>query len=272
MAESEQSFNARETQADFSAAATTAELSPPSEAPPAEAMPEAALEAPELIRSHPWYSQRRRGSQAYVILPAGNRSRLYLAIKRVCDIAGALVLLSLAWPVMLATYVILWVTTKGHPIFTQERVGLCGKVFKMYKFRTMVMNAAQLQHLVKNEKDGPVFKNQRDPRITRLGRILRSTSIDELPQVFNVLRGDMALVGPRPPVPAEVAKYQPWQRARLTVKPGLTCLWQISGRCEIGFEDWVRMDIWYQKNQSLGTDLELLAKTPTSVISGRGAY
>lgn len=218
------------------------------------------------------FSEKRRGTQAFVILPSGNRSRLYQGAKRAFDLSAASVLLACAAPVMLAVYVILWFTTKGHPVFAQDRVGLCGKVFRMYKFRTMVMNADKLQHLVKNEKDGPVFKNQRDPRITRLGRLLRSTSIDELPQIFNVLRGDMAMVGPRPPVPSEVAKYEPWQRQRLTIKPGLTCLWQVSGRCEIGFEDWVRMDIWYQKNQSLGTDLELLAKTPTSVISRRGAY
>lgn len=231
-----------------------------------------AAEPPQILKSHPWFSTPPRGTQAFVILPSGNRSRAYRMAKRAFDIAGALVLLACLWPLLLGTYLVLFVTTKGHPTFWQDRVGLCGKVFSMCKFRTMVMNADKLQHLVKNEKDGPVFKNQRDPRITRLGRILRSTSIDELPQIFNVLRGDMSLVGPRPPVPAEVAKYEPWQRQRLTIKPGLTCLWQVSGRCEIGFEDWVRMDIWYQKNQSLGTDLDLLAKTPTSVISRRGAY
>lgn len=187
------------------------------------------VESVPKISSHPWFPQKRRGTQAYVILPSGNRSPAYQAAKRAFDIAGALLLLALLWPLMLVTYLVLWCTTKGHPLFCQDRVGLCGRVFRMYKFRTMVMDADQLQHLVKNEKDGPVFKNQRDPRITRLGRILRSTSIDELPQIFSVLKGDMALVGPRPPVPAEVARYKPWQRARLSVKPGLTCLWQVSG-------------------------------------------
>jgi lipopolysaccharide/colanic/teichoic acid biosynthesis glycosyltransferase len=142
----------------------------------------------------------------------------------------------------------------------------------MFKFRSMIVNAAAKQHLVANEKDGPVFKNRRDPRITRIGAFLRSTSIDELPQLLHVLFGQMSLVGPRPPVPAEVAKYQPWQLRRLAVKPGLTCLWQVSGRCEIGFDDWVRMDIWYLNNQNLATDLDLLVKTPMSALSRRGAY
>ena len=208
----------------------------------------------------------------FVILPAGNRSRLYVGLKRLLDIVGALFFIVLFSPILLVTYVVLTITTKGQPIFVQERVGLCGRHFRMYKFRTMRLDAEKVQHLVKNEKDGPIFKNVVDPRITRLGRYLRSTSIDEMPQLFNVLFGDMSLVGPRPPIPKEVARYQPWQRARLRLKPGLTCLWQVSGRSEIGFEDWVRMDIWYSEHQNLGTDIKLLAKTPVSVLSRRGAY
>jgi lipopolysaccharide/colanic/teichoic acid biosynthesis glycosyltransferase len=206
------------------------------------------------------------------IFPSGNKSLVYQAAKRVFDLLGAIVLLVLLSPIMLITWAVLMVTTKGKPIFAQERVGLCGRRFRMYKFRTMVVDAATLQHLVSNEAVGPVFKNRRDPRITGIGRFLRSTSIDETPQLFNVLMGQMALVGPRPPVPAEVAKYQPWQLLRLAVKPGLTCLWQVSGRCEIDFEDWVRMDIWYLRNQTLRTDLKLLWQTPKSVLSRRGAY
>ncbi len=206
------------------------------------------------------------------MLPTGNLNSLYQAAKRALDICGAVLFLLLFSPIMLAAWAVLMITTKGQPIFCQERVGLCGRTFRMYKFRTMRLDADRMQHLVKNEKDGPIFKNRRDPRITRLGRFLRSTSIDEMPQLFNVLKGDMGLVGPRPPVPAEVAKYEPWQRARLTIKPGLTCLWQVSGRSEVGFEDWIRMDIWYGKNQSLETDLKLLAKTPGSVLSRKGAY
>jgi lipopolysaccharide/colanic/teichoic acid biosynthesis glycosyltransferase len=191
---------------------------------------------------------------------------------RAVDIAGALVLLVLLSPVMLVTFLVLLVTTRGKPLFRQVRLGWQGRPFAMYKFRTMVVDAEKRRHEIHNEKSGPVFKNRRDPRITRLGRILRKTSIDETPQLFSVLAGHMSLVGPRPPLAGEVARYEPWQRRRLAVRPGLTCLWQISGRSEIGFEDWVRMDIWYLRNQSLCTDLGLLVKTPWSVLTGRGAY
>lgn len=207
-----------------------------------------------------------------LVAPEGNRSPVYLVSKRVIDLVGAALLVVLLCPIMLAALVVLLVTTKGRPIFSQERVGHCGRRFRMYKFRTMVLDAAAKQHLVANEQDGPVFKNRRDPRVTRVGRLLRSLSIDEMPQLANVLLGHMSLVGPRPPVPAEVIRYEPWQRLRLAVKPGLTCLWQVSGRCEIGFEDWVRMDIWYLRHQSLVTDLKLLVRTPLCVLSRRGAF
>lgn len=202
----------------------------------------------------------------------GNRSFAYLATKRLLDIFGAIALLAMLGPLMLVTYLTLMVTTRGRAIFCQERVGHCGRLFPMYKFRTMRLDALAMQAQVKNEKDGPIFKNKRDPRITPIGRVLRSTSIDELPQLFNVLMGHMSLVGPRPPIAKEVAKYESWQFRRLAVKPGLTCLWQVSGRCEIGFTDWVKLDIWYVENQSLWTDLKLLFRTPLSVLSRRGAY
>lgn len=202
----------------------------------------------------------------------GNRSFAYLATKRLLDIVGSLALLALLGPLMLVTYLTLMVTTRGRAIFCQERVGHCGRLFPMYKFRTMRLDALAMQAQVKNEKDGPVFKNRRDPRITPIGRILRSTSIDELPQLFNVLMGHMSLVGPRPPIAKEVAKYESWQFRRLAVKPGLTCLWQVSGRCEIGFTEWVKLDIWYVENQSLWNDIKLLVRTPLSVLSRRGAY
>jgi lipopolysaccharide/colanic/teichoic acid biosynthesis glycosyltransferase len=203
---------------------------------------------------------------------AGNLSPWYLGVKRGLDVLGALFLLLAFSPIMLTAYLVLMVTTRGKPIFRQERLGYRGRPFTMYKFRTMYLDAARRQHEVKNEKDGPIFKNRRDPRVTPLGRILRSTSIDEMPQLVNVLLGHMSLVGPRPPVRSEVAQYRAWQRRRLAVKPGLTCLWQVSGRSEIGFERWVRMDLWYVNRQSLRTDLGLLAKTPQSVLSRRGAY
>ncbi len=207
------------------------------------------------------------------IVPAkGNLSPGYLLTKRVLDIIGTLVLLAVLWPVLLLTFLVLAVTTRGKPLFTQRRLGFRGRPFTMLKFRTMCVDAPLRQAEVKNEKDGPIFKNQRDPRITKIGRFLRSTSIDEMPQLLNVLAGDMSLVGPRPPIGREVAQYEAWQRSRLGVKPGLTCLWQVSGRSEIAFEPWVRMDLWYIRNQGISTDLKLLVKTPWTVITGRGAY
>ena len=223
----------------------------------------------------PRREDRRRAAPCGHLRPIaaeGNRSLVYRSLKRLADIVGAIVLLAALAPVMLVTLLVLLVTTNGKPIFVQERVGHCGRRFRMFKFRTMVVDAEKVRHLIANEQAGPVFKNRRDPRITPIGRFLRSTSIDELPQLFNVLLGDMSLVGPRPPVLSEVVRYQRWQLRRLAVKPGLTCLWQVSGRCEIGFDDWVRMDLWYLRNQGLGTDLSLLLKTPTSVLSRRGAY
>lgn len=207
-----------------------------------------------------------------LVAPAGNMSACYQRVKRLLDVCGAAALLVILSPMLLAVLGILALTTGGKPIFSQERVGLCGRRFRMWKFRTMRLDADQFQHLVQNDKDGPIFKNRHDPRITKIGRILRKTSIDELPQLLNVLLGDMSLVGPRPPVPKEVAKYKAWQKRRLSVKPGLTCKWQISGRSDVGFEDWVRMDLWYVQHQDLRTDLELLVRTPLKVISCEGAY
>ena len=206
------------------------------------------------------------------VAPEGNRHWLYRSLKRALDIVGTLALLVILSPVMIVSFLLLLLTTKGRPIFVQERVGQCGRLFSMYKFRTMCIDAHAKQHGIANEMGGPVFKNRYDPRITRLGGILRRWSIDETPQLFNVLLGDMTLVGPRPPIMSEVVRYEPWQQRRLSVTPGLTCLWQVSGRNEIGFEDWVRMDIWYIENQNLLTDLKLLVRTPLSVLSRRGAF
>lgn len=207
-----------------------------------------------------------------LVAPAGNLSSYYQCMKRFLDVVGAATLLVALSPILLTVLAVLAVTTRGKPLFSQERVGLCGRRFRMWKFRTMRLDADKFQHLVQNDKDGPIFKNRSDPRITKLGRLLRKTSIDELPQLVNVLLGDMALVGPRPPVPKEVALYKNWQKRRLSVKPGLTCKWQISGRSDVGFEDWVRMDLWYVQHQSLLTDFELLVRTPLKVISCEGAY
>ena len=213
-----------------------------------------------------------RPEQLLLVPPGGNRSPSYLFLRRTLDIVGALTALLLFSPVMLVTFLVLLVTTRGRPLFRQERIGLCGRPFTMYKFRTMRLDAESLQHLVKNERQGPVFKNRTDPRITRIGRLLRAFSIDEMPQLFNVLKGDMALVGPRPPVRKEVLQYTPEQYERLSVKPGLTCLWQVSGRAELDFPEQVMLDKWYVENQNLLTDLKLLLQTPRSVLSRRGAY
>jgi lipopolysaccharide/colanic/teichoic acid biosynthesis glycosyltransferase len=211
-------------------------------------------------------------AEGQAIVPAeGNPSPRYAAAKRAMDVAGASVLLLSLSPLLFIVWMALMLSG-GRPIFRQVRLGHRGRPFTMYKFRTMEIGAVGHQHKVVNEKDGPIFKNRQDPRVTRLGGLLRTTSIDELPQLVNVLLGSMSLVGPRPPLAREVLHYKAWQRRRLAVKPGLTCLWQVSGRSEIGFEDWVRMDLWYLRHQSLVTDLSLLIRTPGSVLSRRGAY
>lgn len=159
-------------------------------------------------------------------------------------------------------------------VYRSIRLGRFGEPFVFYKFRTMVDGAHEshiyLQHL--NEVEGPVFKMAKDPRVTRVGRVLRQTSIDEIPQLINVLRGEMSLVGPRPPIPEEVEKYQPWQLRRLEVKPGMTCLWQVSGRSKLEFEEWMRLDLEYIKNMTLLLDLKILWRTIPAVLSREGAY
>jgi exopolysaccharide biosynthesis polyprenyl glycosylphosphotransferase len=200
-------------------------------------------------------------------------SELALLGKRVMDIGISLVLLAVAWPVMLIIATALKVVDGGSVLYRQTRCGLNGRRFTLYKFRTMVKNAdrqqEELAHL--NEMTGPVFKLRRDPRVTRIGRLLRRLSLDELPQLWNVLRGDMSLVGPRPPVPLEVSAYERWQRRRLSMRPGLTCLWQIHGRNEIDFDRWIELDLEYIDNWSPLLDLKILAKTIPVVLTGRGA-
>jgi lipopolysaccharide/colanic/teichoic acid biosynthesis glycosyltransferase len=216
--------------------------------------------------------QRRLAAGEALVPAEGNLAASYLAAKRAMDIGGALVLLALLAPVMLFALAVLFITTRGKPIFRQVRLGWRGRPFVMYKFRTMALDAEKRRSEVPNEQSGPVFKNRRDWRVTRFGRFLRRTSLDETPQLVNVLAGHMSLVGPRPPLADEVARYKPWQRRRLAVRPGLTCFWQVGGRSEIGFKDWARMDLRYIRRQSLRTDLGLLLATPWSVLTGRGAY
>jgi exopolysaccharide biosynthesis polyprenyl glycosylphosphotransferase len=164
-------------------------------------------------------------------------------------------------------------TSPGPVFFKQERCGLNGRLFTMYKLRSMVNNSEQARFELEtlNEMDGPVFKSSRDPRRTKVGKFLRKFSIDEFPQFYNVLRGDMSLVGPRPPLPQEVARYERWQRRRLSMKPGITCLWQISGRNEVSFQEWMKLDLTYIDNWSLLLDLKILLKTVPVVLLGRGA-
>jgi exopolysaccharide biosynthesis polyprenyl glycosylphosphotransferase len=205
---------------------------------------------------------------------SGARSRPHqLAMKRLFDVTAATLGLLVLSPLLLAVALLIKLTSRGPVFFAQPRSGLHGRPFRMLKFRSMVVNAeAKLAELQKqNEQSGPVFKMKRDPSVTAVGRFIRKYSIDELPQLFNVLYGDMSVVGPRPPLPAEVSKYDTWQLRRLSVRPGLTCIWQVSGRNQITFEQWMRMDLDYIDNWSLWRDLSLVFKTIPAVLMGRGA-
>lgn len=201
------------------------------------------------------------------------RMLLQLLFKRLVDIVASLTGLIILSPLLLVVALVIKTTSHGPVFFTQDRVGMNQRRFRLYKFRSMVVDAeaqkAKLAHL--NELNGPAFKIANDPRITRIGRFLRKTSIDELPQLINVLQGEMSLVGPRPPLPDEVKKYEWLYRRRLSVKPGITCFWQVSGRSNTTFEQWMEMDHDYIDNWSLWLDLKILLKTFPAVIFGRGA-
>ena len=195
--------------------------------------------------------------------------------KRTLDILASGFAVLLLSPLFLVIILAIKIEDGGPILYCSERVGRGGRCFRFLKFRSMIPSADScrdsLQNL--NEVDGPVFKIENDPRITRVGRILRRTSMDELPQFWNVLRGDMTCVGPRPPIPSEVERYEPWQLERLSVRPGLTCLWQISGRSRIGFDEWMRLDMEYiHHHRSLSSDVRILVRTLPAVISGEGAY
>ena len=201
-------------------------------------------------------------------------NQLALLAKSIVDRLGALVGLALTAPFMLATAIWIKIDSRGPVFFKQIRSGVNGKTFVMYKFRTMENGAERKKQSLaaRNEVSGPVFKMKNDPRVTRCGRILRRTSIDEVPQFFNVLKGDMSLVGPRPPVPKEVVKYRPWQHRKLSVKPGLTCLWQVSGRSNIDFDRWMELDLEYIDNWSLWLDAKIIARTIPAVLRSDGAH
>ena len=193
--------------------------------------------------------------------------------KRSLDVAVAFVGLVLLAPLFAVVALAIKVTSTGPVFFLQSRSGRGGKPFVMWKFRTMVVDAeARKKELMEsNEQDGSAFKMKKDPRVTRLGKFLRATSIDELPQLWNVLRGEMSLVGPRPLPCGETASCASWQRQRLDLTPGLTCIWQVKGRCRVSFADWMRMDVQYIRSHSLAQDLKLLVLTVPAVLLGRGA-
>lgn len=202
------------------------------------------------------------------------RKLVYSCIKRCVDFLAALFAVIVLSPILIIVALAIFIDDpKGSPIFKQIRVGRNGKEFKMYKFRSMVVDAEEILKTLqdKNEKDGPVFKMKNDPRITRVGHFIRKTSIDELPQLFNIIKGDMAIVGPRPALAKEVAVYTEEHKQRLLVRPGLTCIWQTQPhRDAISFDDWMKMDIDYIGRRSLLLDFKLILKTVLVVITGQG--
>ncbi len=208
------------------------------------------------------------------LLGAGDQGFYLRYGKRLMDILASSLGLLVLGPLMLVLGILVKLDSRGAMFYRSRRCGQGGRVFWFYKLRSMYVGAearrSELWHL--NEADGPIFKVRQDPRITPVGRWLRRTSLDELPQLLNVLKGDMTLVGPRPPLPDEVGRYEPWQLRRLDVKPGLTCLWQISGRSRLGFDEWMRLDLDYIRRRSLGLDLQILVRTLPAVLSREGAY
>ena len=215
----------------------------------------------------------RVGNASLLTFSAAPMDDLRLVLKRAFDVVVSALALLLLSPLFLAICILVKITSPGPVIFSQARCGLNGRRFTMYKFRSMVEDAEilkpQYSHLSQRTIAFKVFK---DPRVTLLGRLLRRFSLDELPQLYNVLRGDMSIVGPRPPVPDEVDRYERWQRRRLRMRPGLTCLWAVSGRDRIDFNTWMRLDISYIENWSLGLDWSIILRTIPHVLAGRGAH
>lgn len=202
-----------------------------------------------------------------------NEKVLYNIAKRSLDIMASLVGLILLSPIILIVAILIKLESEGPIVFSQKRIGLNKREFKMYKFRSMVQNAEELKEKLQkqNEMSGPMFKMKNDPRVTKVGKFIRKTSIDELPQLINVLKGDMSLVGPRPSLPKEVEKFEPWMLKRLEVKPGLTCYWQVSGRNNIDFEDWMKLDIKYVEDRSFLLDIKLIFKTVFVLFGDKNA-
>lgn len=202
------------------------------------------------------------------------RNKIKSSLKRMLDLALGSVALILTSPIMIGTALAVKLTSPGPVLFAQERVGMWGEPFLCYKFRSMYIDAEErkAELMAENEADGPVFKMKNDPRITPIGRFIRKFSVDELPQLFNVMKGEMSLVGPRPAVPKEVAEYEFDQLGRLGAMPGMTGLQQVNGRSDIEFSRWVELDLQYINEQSIWTDIKIMLKTIPAVIMSRGAY
>lgn len=199
---------------------------------------------------------------------------VYFFFKRLMDILCSGLAIIVLSPLLFIVAVAIKIESKGPVVFCQERIGKDGKSFYMYKFRSMCVNAEDILEKLesKNEVDGPVFKMKDDPRVTKVGKFIRKFSIDELMQLFNILKGDMSIVGPRPALPSEVAEYDDFARNRLKVKPGLTCYWQVMGRSNLSFDEWMHLDAKYIKEMSLWLDIKLILKTIPAVLKGDGAY
>jgi exopolysaccharide biosynthesis polyprenyl glycosylphosphotransferase len=208
------------------------------------------------------------------IVPVAKESVIYTGIKRFLDITAAVLMLILFLPIIPVVAILIKLDSPGPVLFKQKRIGKDGKEFDFFKFRSMVSDAEEVIGTLRplSTNNGPIFKLKNDPRITPVGRFLRRSSLDELPQLLNVLKGDMSIVGPRPNLPSEVSHYLSWQRRRLDVTPGITCFWQIAGRSHIGFQEWMRLDLEYIRKRSLLTDLKIMIKTIPAVIARKGAY
>ena len=191
------------------------------------------------------------------------KSKAYLIAKRITDVLFSGIGLIILSPVFVIVAIAIKLDSKGPIFFKQDRVGKDEELFSMYKFRSMVVNAEELKKALENQNEmsGPMFKMKKDPRITRVGRFIRKTSIDELPQLVNVIKGDMSLVGPRPSLPKEVEQFEPWMKERLTVQPGITCFWQVRGRNSIPFEEWMKLDVKYVRERNYFLDIKLIFKT-----------
>ncbi len=227
-------------------------------------------------------SEGARG--AFPLTPASTGSRYAgLTAKRAVDVLFSFAVMVLGLPFYAFIAALIKLTSEGPVLFVQDRVGTDGRPFKFYKFRTMLVDCTDAQHrnfaedfikgrLMNDEENGRVYKIKNDPRVTAIGRFLRRTSLDELPQFINVLRGDMTLVGPRPPLAYELAHYKEWHRGRLAVKPGLTGLWQVSGRSTVPFDEMVMLDLYYIENWSLALDMKIILRTVPVMVFGLGGY